>query len=86
MTRLFAHLEPIQVTADPNSVPVGIYWGERWHTVAQVCNRWRVTSSWWETAAFAHREYIKLVTADGLLCTVYRDLVHDAWYMDRIYD
>jgi hypothetical protein len=86
MTRLFAHPEPIQVIAGPDGVPQGIYWGGRWRTVEHVANRWRVTSSWWIQEAAAEREYVKLVTADGLVCTVYRDMTNDAWYMDRIND
>jgi hypothetical protein len=85
MTRLFAYPEPIEVTAGPAGAPLSIHYGDRWRTVDQVCNRWRVTSSWWNAGAAA-REYVKLVTADGLLCTVYRDMVDDAWYLDRIYD
>lgn len=86
MTRLFARPEPIQVTADSAGVPQGLYWGGRWRSVVQIANRWRTTSSWWISEAYASREYVKLVTDDGLLCTVYRDMVNDAWYMDRIYD
>ena len=36
--------------------------------------------------ASAARDYVKLVTEDGLLCTTYRDMSNDAWYLDRIYD
>jgi hypothetical protein len=86
MTRLFAHPEPIQVMADSDGVPVSINWRGRWRTLSSICNRWRVTSSWWNPGGYAQREYVKLVTEDGLLCTVYRDMVNDAWYLDRIYD
>ncbi len=86
MTRLFSHPEPIEVIADSAGTPLSLRYGDRWRTVTLICNQWRVTTSWWESAAYAHREYTKLVADDELLCTVYRDLTNDAWYLDRIYD
>ena len=86
MTRLFAEPEPIEVMLGSDGVPLAIHYGDRWRAVHLVCNRWRVTSSWWNRDAFASREYVKVTTADGLLCTVYRDMTNDAWYLARIYD
>ena len=51
-----------------------------------VANRWRVTSTWWNREAAAAREYVKLVTVDGLLCAIYRDMTTGEWYLERIYD
>ena len=59
-------------------------WRGRWHAVATIANRWRVRSAWW--SADAWREYFKLTTADGLLCTVYHDLQSDSWFWARLYD
>lgn len=86
MTRLFATPEPIEVLADSAGTPLRMRWGGQWRTVTLVCNQWRVTSSWWEPAAYANREYTKLIADDELLCTIYRDLTNGAWYLERIYD
>jgi hypothetical protein len=43
-----------------------------------------VRVSWWSEEAW--REYVKLTTTDGLLCTLYQDLRDGAWYLARLYD
>jgi Family of unknown function (DUF6504) len=86
MTRLWPKGDPVQVSLGEDGAPAQFFWGGRWHVVTTVANRWRVRSSWWLPAADAHREYIKLTTEDGLLCTLYRDLCNDAWYCTRLFD
>jgi hypothetical protein len=86
MTRLFADPQPIEVTVDPAGVPLAFRFGDGWRQVTHVANRWRVTSSWWNREAAAAREYVKLVTADGLLCAIYRDMTMADCYLERIYD
>jgi hypothetical protein len=86
MARLFADPQPIEVTVDPAGVPLAFRFGDRWRQVTHVANRWRVTSSWWNREAYASREYVKLVTVDGLLCTVYRDMTAGEWFLERVYD
>lgn len=86
MTRLWPNGVPVQVTLNADGVPVSFLWQGHWHTVAAIANRWRLRSSWWLPDADAHREYIKLTTQGGLLCTLYRDLRDDAWYCMRVYD
>lgn len=54
--------------------------------MAQIANRWRVRAGWWLPDAEATREYVKLTTTDGVLCTLYRDLRDGAWYCARVYD
>jgi hypothetical protein len=86
MTRLWPAGDPVQVTLAPDGTPSRFFWRGRWHSVAAIANRWRVQSSWWQPAAQAQREYLKLTTAGGLLCVLYRDLRDDAWYCARVYD
>lgn len=86
MTRLWPTGDPVQVVRAGDGAPARFFWHGGWHTVDMVANRWRVRSTWWLPAADAHREYFKLTTTDGLLCTLYRDLRDDAWYCMRIYD
>lgn len=91
MTRLLAEPEPITVDVDAAGLPVRFVWRGIVHEVDLIANRWRVTSTWWIASAAAAREYVKLSTAEGLLCTIYRDLTigesaADGWYMARVFD
>ena len=54
--------------------------------MAGIAKRWRVRASWWMPEAEAWREYVKLTTADGLLCILTHDLRGDAWRLVRLYD
>ncbi len=84
--RLWAQGEPIAVDCDTAGRPVRFAWQARTHEVERVCNRWRVSEEWWKTDPGAWREYIKLVTRDGLLCLLARDLDREAWWLIRLYD
>lgn len=86
MTRLWVHGDPVQVVAGPDGLPVRFLWCGAWHEVSMVANRWRVRSSWWLPEADVHREYVKLTTADRMLCTLFQDLKNGAWYLARLYD
>jgi hypothetical protein len=49
-----------------------------------ICNRWRVDDDWWREPVA--RTYFKLVTRDGLLCTVFWDEIRGTWHLERIFD
>jgi len=84
MSRLWADGDSIEVEVGSDGLPRAIYWRGARRPVACVANRWRVRASWWSEEAW--RDYFKLVTADGLLCTIYHDLNADAWFCARLYD
>ena len=86
MTRLWPEGDPVEVEVDGDGLPVRFCQRGAWHAVAQIANRWRVRAGWWLPDAEAAREYVKLTTTDGLLCTLYRDLRDGAWYCARVYD
>ena len=86
MTRLWSRGDPIQVVVDAGGLPVRFEWQGHWHEVATVANRWRVRAGWWQPGSDAWREYVKLTTVDGLLCTLYCDLNNGAWCCARVYD
>jgi hypothetical protein len=65
-------------------MPQAFRWRGRWRQVTDIANRWRVRANWWSDEAW--REYVKLTTADGLLCTLYQDLRDGTWYFTRLYD
>lgn len=86
MTRLWPDGDPIQVILSADGLPTRFSWQGTWREVVVVTNRWRVQASWWDPDANARREYITATTADGLLCTLYRDLHTGAWFWARLYD
>jgi len=86
MTRLWPYSEPVEVTLGSRGALQAFMWAGAWHPVAAIANRWRVRASWWTPDAAAWQEYIKLTTADGLLCVLAHDLQGSAWRMIRLYD
>ncbi len=86
MSVLWAQGEPITVSCAADGRPVSFTWQAHTHAVERVCNRWRVSEQWWREDDAACREYIKLVTRDGLLCLLARNLAEDTWQMIRLYD
>jgi len=84
MTRLWPDGVPIQVVSGTDGLPQAFTWRGRRHTVTGIALRWRVRVDWWAEEAW--REYVKLTTAEGLLCTLYRDLRTGAWFCARLYD
>ncbi len=80
MTRLWPMGEPVQMTFDPAGAPRAFLWAGVWHPIAHVASRW------WTPEAAAWQEYVKLTTADGLLCVLAHDLRSGAWRLVRLYD
>jgi protein ImuB len=86
MTRLWPEGEPVQVETGPDGAPQAFLWRGARHPVAAVANRWRVRTGWWIREGEAWREYLKLTTADGLLCILAHDLRDSTWRLVRLYD
>ena len=84
MSRLWADGDLIEVQLGSDGLPRSFYWRGAWRPVSTIANRWRVRASWWSEEAW--REYFKLATVDGLLCTVYHDLHGGGWFCARLYD
>jgi hypothetical protein len=84
MTRLWPDGSPIQVVSGPDGLPRTFLWHGQRRTVAAIALRWRVRANWWTEEAW--REYVKLTTTDGLLCTLYCDLRTGNWFCARLYD
>ena len=74
----------IEVQFDGLYTPKVFIWNRQSHRVEQVANRWRVDVEWWHQRIW--REYFKLTTHNGMLVVIYRDLLTQDWYLQRIYD
>ena len=84
MTRLYLDHPLIQVDTDAFGTPLRLRLDGTNHGEVGICNRWRVDDDRWRTPTA--RAYFKLVTRDGLLCTVYLDEMRGTWHLERVFD
>ena len=84
--RLWIEGEAISVRCSEAGRPLGFTWREQSYRVRRVCNRWRASEEWWRAEPAAWREYIKLVTEEGLLCLIAWDIADDRWFLIRVFD
>ena len=84
MTRLYVTHPLIQVDTDEQGTPTRLRLDGVTHAEVGICNRWRVDDDWWREPVA--RAYFKLVTRDGLLCTVFWDEIRGTWHLERIFD
>ena len=84
VTRLYLDHPLIQVETDDAGIPLRLRLDGETHGEVGICNRWRVDDDWWREPTA--RSYFKLVTRDGLLCTVYLDEMRGTWHLERIFD
>lgn len=83
MTQLWPEGLPIDVEMIEDR-PAILQWHYRRYIVRTVTAYWLMHDDWWRQEIWRH--YFEVVTADGLLCVIYRDLLCDRWYLERIYD
>ena len=84
MTRLHATHPLVQVETDATGTPIRLRLDGQTHAEIGICNRWRLVDDWWREPVV--RAYFKLVTRDGLLCTVFLDEIRGTWHLERIFD
>lgn len=85
MTRLWPAGQAITIRHGQDT-PAGFVWQGMSYHIAGVCNRWRIHTRWWEPGEDIWREYLKVVTGEGVLCLLYQDLITGDWFLARIYD
>ncbi len=86
MTRLWPGGEPVQVGLDEAGRPGYFVWQGRVHRVQTIHQRWVVDTDWWSPEGRVWREYLALVTQDGLLCVLYHDRLTGGWRLAKVYD
>jgi hypothetical protein len=82
MTQLWPEGLPIDVDTVKDR-PIALRWQRR-RLVRAVTDHWLIHDDWWHDEIWRH--YFEVTTVDGLLCVVYRDLLTDRWYLERVYD
>jgi len=71
----------IQTTLDAAGQPLTLVWDQRFHPVARVYEHWRERRRWWTQSIL--RDYYRVELRDHQVKIVFRDLVSDAWYLER---
>jgi hypothetical protein len=71
--------QPIAVRTEAGNAPCAVLTGQTWQPVQLARDPWRIDQYWWHEAAIS-RLYYPLVTEDGVLLTVFHDLLDDAWF------
>ena len=82
MSKLWREPTPIEVEVNGKR-PVALHINGQRHQVQAIETRWRVDERWRGGPA---RDYYLVVTDRGMWGIVYQDLVHDAWFLQAIYD
>ena len=72
----------VEVQASDES-PLGFRWNRRRHRVLDVSARWRIHTDWW-TESEVWRDYWEVTTDTGLLCILFRDLLTEGWFLERV--
>ncbi|MEO1644103.1 MAG: hypothetical protein AAFR67_02870 [Chloroflexota bacterium] len=63
---------------------IAFHWHDREHGILLVTQHWRIDVAWWRVRMW--RDYYRLVTDSGYLVLVYHDLLHQRWYLQKLYD
>lgn len=74
---------PMQVKTEDNGVPFVLKLRGRWVKVDAVEDRWRIDDEWWRRYPIS-RMYYSCAVHRGLKITVYRDLITNKWYSQKV--
>jgi hypothetical protein len=86
MSRLWPEGEPISVQIDDRGRPLRFTWRNRTYRLAQIQQHWQVDADWWSDDGRIWREYLAVITVNGLLCVLYQDLLAEEWFLSKLYD
>jgi hypothetical protein len=84
--RLFPHGEPIRVQADAALRPEAFVWTGELHRITSIEDVREPRLDWWAATGEVHRVYYLVVTHQGLICELYRDVAAGTWHLARLYD
>ena len=71
----------VRVIAGEDGSPVAITFRGKARQVSYLRNCWRVDEEWWRNEI--SRQYFEVDMDDGLIRTVFHDLVSDRWYQQK---
>lgn len=71
--------QPLPVTVQVvDGQPVVLVEGSRSRRVVRIQDVWQIDDEWWRDPI--SRRYYRLLLEDGVIRTVYHDLVHGTWF------
>jgi hypothetical protein len=76
--RLLNQPQPLAVAADESGLPRWIGAGATQQRVAWIVDVWRIDDEWWRTTI--SRRYFIVELEDGVVRTLFHDLIGDGWY------
>jgi protein ImuB len=84
--------QPVSMTTT-DMRPASFRFRNQQYVVSRSYGPWLASSDWWSTNAWAHEQWEIEAQAETihhapltLFCAVTRDLIHDIWQMDALYD
>jgi hypothetical protein len=86
MSRLFVPGLPIEIVAANRITPQRFTWEHRLHPIERIEDYWLADFGWWRKESYIARDYFLLTTKTGLLVEIYRSLISDLWYLQRLHD
>lgn len=86
MSRLWSEGEIIRVETTHAGWPRQFVWHDQWHRVQRIVQYWRLDTDWWSEQGQVSRDYMAIITHEGLLCVVFLDLLEGTWRLAKIYD
>ncbi len=71
----------IEVLAHGSGAPAFIRRNRKLNQVAAILNSWRIDDEWWRE--MISRQYFRVELKNGLVITIFNDLVSGEWYQQR---
>jgi hypothetical protein len=84
--RTFPAGEVIHVRVDEAGGPTFFTWAGHAHRILSIEDVREPRLDWWSVSGEVHRVYYLVLTEPGLICEIYHDVPHDAWYLAQVLD
>jgi hypothetical protein len=83
MTRLLGRPKPITVEGDDLDCPRCFYFAGQKHPIAECIDTWPVDVGWWRIRIC--RQYFQVYTTTLYMAEIYRDVMTNQWYLERLH-
>jgi len=71
----------IRVLINDQGEPLSVHRGQYHRKLVRILNSWRIDDEWWRKPV--SRKYFQVELQDGVVMTIFRDLISDIWYQQR---
>jgi hypothetical protein len=84
--RLYPQGLALRVQADGAGQPLSFVWAGDLHRVTSIEDVREPRLDWWAATGEVHRVYYLVITHQGLICELYRDVARGGWFLSRVFD